>query len=131
MIRKELLVFLICLVIAFLWWIIHQLNQTYIRHYQVNTYIVNVPKSYDKDSIHIPLNIKVKASGLKIVLLENYLPKKIFIPFNQLKKISKKKFILLKEEAITKNPAFPVKVNVIQIHPDTIQINLSNSKNKK
>lgn len=131
MIRKELLVFLICLLIAFLWWIIHQLNQTYIRQYQVNSYIVGVPKTYDKDSIYILLNIKVKASGLKIVLLENYFPEKIFIPFSQLKKVNKKKLFLIKEESITENPSFPVKVKLLQIHPDTIQIDFSTFKKKK
>lgn len=128
MIRKEIILFLICLLISFILWMIHQLNQTYIREYNINTYITEIPKVYEQDSILFPIKIKVKGSGLKIVLLENYFPEKIDIPFKKLKKLNSKKLFLLDADNISDDKHFPVKIKIIEIEPDTIRINFKKKK---
>ncbi len=130
MIKREVVVFIICLITAFVWWVIHQLNQTYLRQYNLNAVIVKVPKVYEQDSIHIPLKIKVKASGLKIILLENYYTEKIYISFRELKKINKKGLFFIDAHTISENKSFPVKVKIQEVTPDTIRINFKNKKKK-
>ncbi|HPQ08178.1 MAG TPA: hypothetical protein PK995_03035 [Bacteroidia bacterium] len=129
MIRKEILVFIICFIVAFAWWVVHQLNQTYIREYNINTVIVKVPESYDQDSIVVNTKIKVKGSGLKIVLLENYLPENIYLPFKKLKK-AKKKVFTIPYDAISENEQFPVKLKILEITPDTIRIEFNKNQKK-
>ncbi|GIV29764.1 MAG: hypothetical protein KatS3mg028_0830 [Bacteroidia bacterium] len=130
MIKRNLLVFIVCLIIAFGLWIIHQLNQTYIREYGIDAVITNIPKAYEQDSILIPLKIKVKGSGLKILLLENHLPPKVHIPFKELKNVNKKKLYSIRTESISDNDQFPVKIKILEIQPDTIRINFKTKKNK-
>lgn len=130
MIKKEIIVFIICLIIAFIWWVIYQLNQVYVRQYNTNVIINEVPILHEKDSIYIPVRIKVKGSGLKIVLLENYFPERIVIPFKKLRKLSKKGLYAIESEAISENEQFPVKIKVIEIQPDTIHIGLKYKKRK-
>jgi hypothetical protein len=108
---------------------VHQLNQTYIREYNINTVIVKVPESYDQDSIVVNTKIKVKGSGLKIVLLENYLPENIYLPFKKLKK-AKKKVFTIPYDAISENEQFPVKLKILEITPDTIRIEFNKNQKK-
>lgn len=131
MIRKEILIFGICVCIALALWIIHQLNQTYIRQYHLNAVIVDMPASYEQDSIVIPMRITVKGSGLKITLLESYYPEKIAIPFKNLKRVNKKGLFLIKNESISENEQFPVKIKVLEIQPDTVRIKFSTQNIKK
>ncbi|GIV26588.1 MAG: hypothetical protein KatS3mg027_0402 [Bacteroidia bacterium] len=131
MIRKDIIVFVICLMISFILWIIHQLNQTYIRNYDTNVVIYNVPDVYQQDSIHVSLKIKVKGSGLKIKLLEKYLPHQIYIPFNKLKRINKKGLYSIRNENISENDHFPVRINILEIQPDTISIKFDKTSKKR
>ncbi len=130
MIRKEILIFIVCLLTAFILWIVHQLNQTYIRPYHFNTNITQIPNIYEKDSDSIHLKITVKGSGLKIILLENYFPEKINIPFNKLKKLNKKGLFLIRTQSILENKSFPVKIKITELQPDTISIQLKSKKKK-
>lgn len=131
MIRKEILIFGICVFIALALWMIHQLNQTYIRQYHLNAVIVGLPKSYEQDSIVISMKMTVKGSGLKIILLESYYPEKIVIPFKNLKRVNKKGLFLIKNESISENEQLPVKIKVLEIEPDTVRIQFSNQSIKK
>lgn len=117
--------------ISFILWIIHQLNQTYIRNYDTNVVIYNVPDVYQQDSIHVSLKIKVKGSGLKIKLLEKYLPHQIYIPFNKLKRINKKGLYSIRNENISENDHFPVRINILEIQPDTISIKFDKTSKKR
>lgn len=130
MIRKEILIFIVCLFIAFAWWVVHQLHQTYIREYHLNSFIVQVPEVYEQDSIPLSLKVRVKGSGLKIVLLENYFPEKIYIPFKKLKKLNKKRLFAIPPEIIEGNESMPVNVKVLNIEPDTIRIEFKNKSKK-
>jgi hypothetical protein len=130
MIKKNLIVFIVCLIIASGLWIIHHLNQTYTREYGIDAVITHIPKAYEQDSMLIPLKIKVKASGLKIILLENHLPSKIYIPFKDLKVVNKKKLYSIHTESISNNEQIPVKIKILEIQPDTIRINFKTKKNK-
>ncbi len=131
MIRKEILIFGICVFIALVLWIIHQLNQTYIRQYHLNAVIVDLPKSYEQDSIVVPMKITVKGSGLKIILLESYYPEKIAISFKKLKRVNKKGLFLIKQESISENEQLPVKIKVLEVQPDTVRIKFSTQNIKK
>ncbi|MCX7729570.1 MAG: hypothetical protein N2203_08880 [Bacteroidia bacterium] len=129
--KKEIVVFLICLLIAFVLWIVHHLNQTYIRQYSIISKVVQVPSSYEGDSIEIPLKITIKASGIKVLLFENRFPEYIYIPYTQLKKIKKsgkKTVFYISKDNIVNNKSFPVKVKITEISPDTISINFKNKK---
>lgn len=128
--RKEIAVFLICIIISFAWWVIHQLNQTYIRQYHINAVITQVPDAYEQDSIVFPVKITVKGTGLKVVLLENYFPENIYIPFKKLKRLSKKKLFSIPPESISENELLPVKIKVLEIQPDTISISFNTKKRK-
>jgi len=129
MIKREILVFIICFIIAFVWWVVHQLKQTYIREYNINTIIVDVPENFEQDSIVVNTKIKVKGSGLKIVLLESYLPENIYLSFKKLKK-NKKKVYTIPYDAISENEQFPVKIKILEIVPDTIKIDVNKNQKK-
>lgn len=132
MIRKDLIIFSICLIVSLLLWIIHQLNQIYYRNYETNIVIYDIPEAYERDSIFIPVKIKVKGSGLKIILLEKYLPHQLYVPFNKLKRINKKGLYSIRNENISENEHFPVRINILEIQPDTISIKFEKKiKSKK
>lgn len=128
---NKIAVFIICLIIAFALWVIHHLNQTYIRQYHLNAIVTQVPSKYEKDSIYIPLKIQVKGSGIKILLLENYYPDKIYIPFKKLKKTNKKGLFLIENHVISDNSQIPVKIKIQEVLPDTISIQLKNKDKVK
>lgn len=121
---KKIVVFVVCLIIAFLMWVVHQLNQTYIKQYNFHVIITQVPAAYEKDSIYLSLKIEVKGSGSKILLLENYYPEAIYVPFKKLKRINKNGMFYIDPHAISDNGQFPVKIKVQKIIPDTITIHL-------
>lgn len=130
MLKKELTIFMICLFIATLWWMIHQLNQTYIRQYHLNVYIVQIPEFYEQDSIYVSARIKVKGSGLKIILLENYFPERICIPFKKLKRLNKRNLFAIGTQNIQSHESFPVNIKITELHPDTLSINFKAKKKK-
>lgn len=129
--KREIIVFLICIIIAFLMWVVHHLNQTYIRQYTILSKIIDVPSSYEQDSIEIPLKITIKASGIKTILFENYFPEYVYIPFTELKKVKKsgkKNLFFISKDNITSSKNFPVKIKILEIVPDTIGLNFKNKK---
>ena len=128
MIRKEALIFSLCLVISFVLWGVHQLNQTYIREYHLKTFIVDIPDEYERDSLFVDLKIKVKGSSFKILLFEKYFPEKIFISFKKLKRVHRKPLFFISDKSILENKDMPVKIKVIEIQPDTISMVYKNKK---
>ncbi len=121
-VKKELFIFIICLLVSFLLWVIHQLNQTYIGNYNINVCIVQIPESYSEDTIIHPIKIEIKASGLKTLMIERYVPDTLYLPFRVLKKTSKKNVYQISSAAISGSDVFPVKFKLMRINPDTVYI---------
>jgi YbbR domain-containing protein len=112
--------FFVCLLVAAFLWLVKSLNTIYTQNIKIPVEFRNIPQS-KKPLQGIPdfLNIEVKASGLKLFLINMSQPfKKMEIDFNSLK-TSRKNYVITASSIDLKN-SIKFDAQIRQISPDTL-----------
>ncbi len=114
--------FFICVIIASFLWLIHSLNTVYTYTFKLPVEYINVPRN-KKPLIQLPeqLNVDIKASGLKILLMLSNRPfEKLMIDFNNLKSINRNLNYVLSSSHLNFKNILKLETNIRHISPDTL-----------
>jgi hypothetical protein len=112
--------FFVCLLVAAFLWLVKSLNTIYTQNIKIPVEFKNIPQSKKPlNSIPDFLNIEVKASGLKLFLINLSQPfKKMEIDFNNLK-TQRKNYVITPGGIDLKN-SIKFDAQIRQISPDTL-----------
>lgn len=114
--------FFICLLIALFLWMVHSLNRVYPYTFTIPVEFRNVPIN-KRPVIALPesISVEVKASGLKLALIQlNESKENFVIDFNKLKTVSRDQNFVLSSSGLKWNRRFKFETQIKTIHPDTL-----------
>lgn len=114
--------FFICLFIAMFLWMVHSLNRVYPYTLVVPVEFRNIPVN-KRPVVALPesISVEVKASGLKLALIQmNASKQKFVIDFNKLKTVSRDQNFVLSSSGLKLNRRFKFETQIKSIHPDTL-----------
>lgn len=119
---NQLSAFFICLLIATALWLLHSLNTVYSKQFVVPVEFVNYPlNKVAVSEIPKEINITVKASGLKLLLIGLNEPfSKVMVDFNETKSDLNRNRYYLSSNTSGFRKAFKFKTDIKQVYPDTI-----------
>lgn len=119
---NKLSAFFICLLIASALWLLHSLNTVYSKQYDVPVTFINYPHNKLMTN-EAPKSIRVmlKASGLKLLLIELYKPFALTtLDFKEMKSDLNRNRFYLSSASAQIQQTFKFKADIKAVYPDTI-----------
>jgi len=114
--------FFICLGIAIFLWFVHSLNSLYSYQFKIPVEFRNIPVN-KRPMVQLPsfITVEVKASGLKLALIQlNQSKRPYIIDFNNLKSVSREQNYILSNSQLNLNKRFRFETQIKGISPDTL-----------
>jgi hypothetical protein len=114
--------FFICLGIATFLWLVHSLNRMYPYTFKIPVEFRNIPVN-KRPMLELPeyISVDVKASGLKLALIQlNESKRNFVIDFNQLKTVNREQNYILSSSGLNLNKRFRFEAQIKSISPDTL-----------
>lgn len=122
MINKKVGTFLICLCIASFLWVVHALNINYSHNITIPVKFLNLPTNkVIIGELPEKLNIEIKASGLKLLLIslkEKF--SEVVIDFNMLKNNEKSQSYSINNSYLNLHNSINYNVEILKVRPDTL-----------